>query len=254
MEEEEEEQVPSSSAPPASSSVPSVTHVPRSKEEEEEEEELAALQKAMKKSLEEDLDRHLAEAEKERQAAAAARAEEEEEEQALAKLEEEEEEEDMGMLSSLVRVVGYLLTLLWDLVCEITEDLFEICLPAFFSFTFALLGLVKRGEWKGVGDLLWRQLRSLLSYLNPLPLDLIHFVSRFPFLPFPALMGLDLLLGCYIWYWFLLLQLEQEGAAADVAAAAAAEAARTVKVSDMGESLGEALVELATYTKALISG
>ena len=141
-------------------------------EAEDEKEELAALQKIMEKSLEDELDRHLAEVQAEREAAA--KALKEERRQQLLKIKELEEEGDTNMLSSLFRGIRYIYTLLSELICMLTEDLFHVCLPALLSFCHSLFCLLKRGASREIGPLVEPKLHHLSSLLLVLPSDLTH--------------------------------------------------------------------------------
>jgi hypothetical protein len=238
----------------SSSSVNSLRALPdeegedEDKEEEEEKEELATLQKTMKQSLDNDLERHLAEVQEEREVAV--RTLREERRQQLLQI-KELEEGDTDMLSSLSRGLRDLYTLLFDLICTLTEDLFQVCLPALLAFCFSLLHLLKRGAWREVGPLVSQKLGRLSSHLTVIPSDVAHFTSDFPFLPSMALMGMSLLLGCGVWYWRLEMEYAygggEEGAATAAAVAAAA-------VSTTVEEVGGALVEVASHVKDLMSG
>ena len=245
----------------SSSLVNSLTALPdevvvvEEEEDEDEKEELAALQEAIKQSLEDDLDHHLAEVQAERDAAT--KALKEERRQQLLKIKELEEKGDTDMLSSLFRGIRYLYTLLSDLICLLTEDLFHVCLPALLSFCLSLFRLLKRGAWREVVPLVETKLHRLSSHLLVLPSDLTHLLSKFPFLPFTALTGMGLFLGCGVWYWRLKVEMGYaygEEATAAAAAAAAEAAARSLKVEDVGGGLDDALVDMITYMKRLVSG
>ena len=72
---------------------------------------------------------------------AAAKALTKERQQQLLKV-KELEEGDTDMLSFLLRGIRYLYTLLSDVICLLTEDLFHVVLPALLSFSLSLLRLL----------------------------------------------------------------------------------------------------------------